>query len=326
MSQDLGTLEIATLEPKFPSPLLPPLEVPEARHNRYRSLMRSAKRGIAVRLFLAGIEFVAALAFGSASLFMDALATSLDIGTSLVLLVSFRLAARPPDENHPFGHGRYEPLAGLQLGLFLVVLGIGMFFYNSNELHQVSAATLPKWLWLVPFLATLLLEGCYQLLIRTAKKQNSPALAADAVHYRIDSISSIFATAALFSTIYAPGWSHFFDHLGAILIAIFMVIVGIIAARNNMHQLLDHIPSESYFAKVKQAALRTEGVRGTEKIRMQLFGPDAHVGIDIEVDPTLTVEVAHAISQSVRVEIQKEIPEVRDVIVHIEPYYPNDHL
>ena len=105
------------MEPKFPAPQLPPIEVPEARHNRYRNLMRSAKRGIWVRLFLASLEFVAAIAFGSASLFMDALATSLDIGTSLVMLFSFKLAARPPDENHPFGHGRYEPLAGLQLGL-----------------------------------------------------------------------------------------------------------------------------------------------------------------------------------------------------------------
>ena len=116
-----------------------------------------------------------------------------------------------------------------------------------------------------------------------------------------------------------------FDHVGAALIALFMVGVGINAARSNMHQILDRIPTDGYFEKVKESALRAAGVLGTEKIRVQLFGPDAYVGIDIEVDPQLSVQVAHGISQKVRYEIQKELPEVRDVMVHVEPFYPNDH-
>lgn len=310
----------------FPEPIQVPQEVPDAREQRYRSLVRSATRGILVRGFIATVELVAALAFSSASLFMDSLSTSLDMGSSLVLLLGFKLASKPPDRNHPFGHGRLEPLAGLQLGLFLVLLGGGMFFYNTTQInHHDPFAAIHPLLWIIPLISTLLLEGSYQLMTRTAHKQNSPALAADAIHYRIDSVTSIFATIALLLGGYSPQFSQLFDHLGAALIAIFMVIVGSNAARKNLNQLIDTIPGKSYFDRVRKAALRTPGVKGTEKLRIQLYGPDAHVDIDVEVDPQDTVEVAHRISQGVRVEIQKELPEVRDVHVHIEPYYPNDH-
>jgi divalent metal cation (Fe/Co/Zn/Cd) transporter len=89
--------------------------------------------------------------------------------------------------------------------------------------------------------------------------------------------------------------------------------------------MMDRIPNPRFFEKVKNAARSVDGVEETEKIRIQLYGPDAHVDIDIEVDPHLTVEVAHKISQQVRAEIQKKWTAVRDVTVHVEPYYPNDH-
>ena len=115
------------------------------------------------------------------------------------------------------------------------------------------------------------------------------------------------------------------DHIGAMTIASMMVVLGIYAAKNNLDQLMDRIPNRDFFERVRKASLTVIGVLDTEKIRIQLYGPDAHVDIDIEVDPLLPVHLAHEISQNVRVEIQKEWPSVRDVTVHIEPYYPGDH-
>lgn len=311
---------------RFPDPILPPDEVEELRKRRYRDLLNSSFKGIVVRSFIVVSELAAALIFGSASLFMDALSTGLDIVTSFALILSFKLASKPPDTNHPFGHGRFEPLAGFQLGVFLAFLGLGMFFYNTTlATHEHEGALFHPFLWILPFISILLLEICYRLLMRTAKKQDSPALAADAVHYRIDSITSCFAALALFIGSIAPGYSQILDHIGAALISIFMVITGFNAARLNLNQILDRIPTKDYFDRVRLAAKKAAGVLGTEKIRMQLFGPDAYVGIDIEVDPKASVEVAHEISQKVRFEIQRELPQVRDVIVHIEPFYPNDH-
>ncbi len=321
----LVILETVTLEPKYPDPVLPPKEVEESRKNRYKALLSSSFQGIGARTFIVLFELATSLLFGSAALFMDALSTSLDIATSLALVVSFKFAARPPDTNHPFGHGRFEPLAGFQLGVFLAILGGVMFFYNTSEVGSTQGPNIHPFLWIVPLISVFILEFCYRRMMSTAKAQNSPALAADAAHYRIDSITSIFAMIALVLGSFTPQLSQMFDHMGAALIALFMVVVGFNAARTNMHQILDRTPSNGYFEKVKQAALKAVGVLGTEKIRIQQYGPDAYVGIDIEVDPELSVKVAHEISQKVRYEIQKEMPEVRDVMVHVEPFYPNDH-
>lgn len=161
--------------------------------------------------------------------------------------------------------------------------------------------------------------------MKTAKKQNSPALAADAVHYRVDSLTSFFAALVLILGVYFPKWSLFFDQVGALLIASMMVFLGLNAARKNLYQLIDRVPSQEFFDRVKIAAARVAGVFDTEKILIQMYGPDAHVNVDVEVDPHLSVDEAHKISQNVRAEIQREWPAVRDVTVHIEPYYPGDH-
>lgn len=310
---------------RFPDPILLPKEVPEARRERIRKLIRSSSKGISIRLFIIFIEFLAVLFLGSSALFMDALATTIDIATSLFLMLSFKLAARPPDKNHPFGHGRLEPLAGLQLGLFLLVVGLGTGIYQISYAARPEERIVNPYLWIIPLIATLLLEGTYQYMMSNAKKQNSPALAADAWHYRIDSLNSLFATAALLLAAAIPAFSDMIDHLGAAVISIFMIVVGLSAAKNNLNQLLDRIPEKRFFEKVKEAAMGVAGVLGTEKIRIQMYGPDAHVDIDIEVEPKLTVDEAHKISQFTRAEIQKAWPAVQDVTVHVEPYYPDDH-
>lgn len=309
----------------FPGSLSPPESVFQARAERKRQMIRSVGWGVIIRLIIILCEFLGVIVFGSSALFMDALSSSIDVVCSLFLILFIKLAERPPDENHPFGHGRYEPLAGLQLGILLAVVGVGMLVQQAMQLTIFHTGELDRRAWIVPLCAVILLEICYFIVMRTAKRQHSPALAADALHYRIDSLTSLLATVALVLAAYFPYWSLVIDHIGALAIALLMIVIGIYAVRNNLNQLLDHVPESHFFNSVRKAAKRVSGVLDTEKIRIQLYGPDAHVDIDVEVDPKLTVEKAHGISQEVRVEIIKEWPAVRDVTVHIEPYYPNDH-
>jgi cation diffusion facilitator family transporter len=311
---------------KFPDPVELPDSVLRLRRERKKQVLRAAICGVVIRLFIVACEFAGVAVFGSAALLMDALSSLVDVISSSVLILFIKLAARPPDAEHPFGHGRYEPLAGLQLGLLLVVLGLGMTIQQTVQMTTApERAVMDSRAWLIPFAAVILLELSYRIMIRVAKKQHSPALAADAIHFRIDALTSLLAAISLICSAYAPVWSSAIDHIGAILIAIFMVIMGVLAMRNNARQLMDRVPPLRYFEKVRRAAKHVAGVLETEKIRIQLYGPDAHVDIDVEVEPTLTVDKAHRISQKVRVAIQKEWPAVRDVIVHIEPYYPHDH-
>jgi len=310
----------------FPQPVLVPEDVVEQRQERLRQLTSSCSRGIAIRSLIILAEFVGVYLYGSSALLVDAIASLFDVFSSVLLVVCLKLAARPPDSNHPFGHGRYEPLIGFQIGIFMIVVGIGMFFQQTLHLSsEVEKGVMGAYAWVIPLSAVILLELCYHVIMRVAKRQDSPALAADAIHYRIDSITTLCATITLILAAYFPQLSLKIDHMGAIIIAAMMVVIGLYASRQNMNQILDHIPDDQYFDRVRSAASRVEGVLGTEKTRIQLYGPDAHVDIDVEVDPFLSVEVAHEISQKVRVEIQKDWPSVQDVIVHIEPYYPNDH-
>jgi cation diffusion facilitator family transporter len=311
---------------QFPDPISLPDSVPKERRKRKQQILKAAKWGILIRLAIIAMELVGFYWFSSFSLLMDAIASSLDIVSSFVLIACIRLASKPPDEDHPFGHGRYEPLAGLQLGLLLILIGGGMIVQQSFQIADIPEDTFvdPR-AWIIPFAATVMLELCYRIISRVAKRQHSPALAADALHYRIDGLTSLFATGALIAAAIFPVASVLIDHIGAITIALLMIGLGINATRNNLNQLMDKAPDPNFFERVRNASLRVSGVRDTEKVRIQIYGPDAHVDIDVEVDPQLAVEKAHKISQEVRVEIQKEWPAVRDVTVHIEPYYPNDH-
>lgn len=310
----------------FPHPVTLPESVFDERKHRRKAILKAARRGIFIRASIIAFELIGVILFGSSALLMDALSSCLDIAASVLLVLGIRWADKPPDADHPFGHGRYEPLIGLQLGLMLALIGGGMLIQQSfHAALEPKGFAIDARAWIFPTIALILLEICYRSVMRTAKRENSPALAADAIHYRIDGITSLFAGLTLGLGAYYQEWSMLLDHVGAILIALLMIGMGIVAARSNFHQLMDRIPDQAFFDRVRQAALAVSGVRGTEKIRIQLYGPDAHVDIDIEVDPGLTVELAHEMSQQVRAEIQKAWPAVRDVTVHIEPFYPNDH-
>lgn len=311
---------------RFPDPILPDNKVLEERRKRKRHLLFAVRWGVTLRLLIVAAELAAFLIFGSFALLMDAIASSLDIISSIFLIFALFLATRPPDKEHPFGHGRYEPLAGMLLGVLLTVIGFGMLLQQLwLVVETVPREPLAPLLWVVPFGAVVLLEICYRIVCYAAKKEDSPALIADAVHYRIDALTSLFAAVALVLGAAFPEWSIFFDQAGACLIAVLMIALGAMAARKNVQQLMDRAPDDEYFKSVRRAALAVPGVYETEKVRIQLYGPDAHVDIDVEVAPNLSVEEAHRISQHVRVAIQKVWPKVRDVTVHIEPYYPGDH-
>lgn len=310
----------------YPAPVPLSEQVTQARLERTRRMIRAAASGVAVRVLIITAELLGFVFLNSSVLLLDALHSLTDVAASLLVILGIKLADRPPDRTHPFGHGRYEPLAGLQLALLITLVGGGLMV---QQLFAFSAAEdktpINRFTWLIPFVAVLLLELSYQVIMRTAKRENSAALAADAVHYRTDSFSSMIAVVTLGIAAWLPQWSVTIDHLGAIVLAGAMILMGLWAAKVNANQLLDRIPEESFFERVKATAHKVEGVLGVEKTRIQLAGPDAHVDIDIEVEPTMAVKDAHQISQLVRAAIQEDWPAVRDVVVHVEPYYEGDH-
>lgn len=310
----------------FPDPI--PLDdaVLSARKVRRHAITKVALIGFCVRLFIVFFELLGFFLFDSQVLLLDSLATLADCISSVVLVVSILFASRPPDKNHPFGHGRFEPIAGLQLGVFLFIAGLGMFvqqlvaFYSED----IRLALDPK-AFVFALVTVIFLECMFRHMKKIAEREKSEALYAEALHFRADTLNSLVALVVLLLGAVLPQMSWHADRVGAFFIALCMCVMGLVAAKKNINQLLDRIPESAFFEKVRNAALKVSGVQETEKIRIQHYGPDAHVDIDIEVDPALCVEEAHLISQKVRSSIQNAWPNVQDVVVHIEPFYPGDH-
>lgn len=310
----------------FPEPVQPRDGVRDARNVRTQRLTRVTLAGIAVRLVIVAAELAGFAVYGSATLLVDALASVADVTASLLLVAAIRLAARPPDDDHPFGHGRYEPLAGLQLAVFLTGVGIYLFLRQlwsaatgtaGGDLSLIAAA--------IPLVAAMLLEVVCRVIAGIGRRHRSSALLAEAAHFRIDAVTSFLASAGIAFAWAAPAYGQLIDHIGAMLLAAVVVWLGLRSAVENLHQLMDRVPESASFERVRDAAANVEGVLEVEKIRIQHAGPDAHVDIDIEVDPAIRVDEAHRIAQHVRARIQSSWPSVREVVVHVEPYYAGDH-
>lgn len=310
---------------RFPDPLTLPEDIVKTRYQRNREVSFAIWLGVFARIGIIVFEMLGFFLFSSSALFLDALSSLFDVLSSFILLVFIKLATRPPDSDHPFGHGRFEPLVGFQLGMIMSCVGFFLMVQQLLSLSVAKDSVHHHLAWTFPLVAMIILEGCYHFARRVGRKQKSSALLVETNHYRIDSISSCFALVALLFASHLPTWYSFIDRLGAIAIALFMIVLGVKSVIENVHELMDRVPDATFFERVRKAAIKVEGVLGTEKLLILRYGPDAHVNIDIEVAPDLSVEKAHLLTQKVRLEIQKEWPAVRDVMVHVEPYYPGDH-
>ncbi|MCA9054372.1 MAG: cation transporter [Planctomycetaceae bacterium] len=311
---------------EFPAPVENPDHVDAVRQARLSEMQRVAWSGTGVRIAVIAVEGIAVWWWEYAALMTDLVASVIDVASSIAIVFAIRSAARPPDENHPFGHGRIEPLAGLQMGVLLVVAGAALAIrYLFHLAHSEPAGAISPLGWGIPAAAAVALEIVARIVYRTAEREHSTALLAEASHYRIDALTSLIAAVGLGIAAAAPQYGHHVDLLSAVGLAAIMIVLGASAVRENVHQLLDHVPHDVRFEQVRAAALDVSGVLDVEKIRIQHAGPDAHVDIDIEVDPELSVAAAHVIAQHVRTAIQADWPFVREVVVHVEPYYPGDH-
>lgn len=319
----LTSYSAADVPEKFPDAVMPDRNIAAVRRARLLELTWVTVVGILARTLIILAELGGVWLSGSASLFVDAIASLFDMLSSLILLAAIRFAARPPDAEHPFGHGRAEPLAGFQLGIFLVVAGCWMavqnllIIFQNEDRPQLSHS----WIWIIPACGSLLLWLVTLRIHRASREARSTALRAEAIHFQVDMLTSLITTLTLLFAWFWSMQSWLVDHIGAGILAVLMVILGMQAAWENLHQLLDRAPQDEDFDLVRSSALKVPGVLDVEKLRIQHAGPDAHVNIDIEVQPEISVLESHRIAQHVRARIQTDWPFVRDVTVHVEPHY-----
>jgi cation diffusion facilitator family transporter len=279
---------------------------------------RIAATGMAISGALALLKISAGLAGHSTAVLADGLESTGDVFSSGFVLLGLTLAAKPADQNHPYGHGRLEILTGLLLGLLLTVGG-ALISFGSFE--RLGAPRQPVALFVVwPLVASLALKsGMAVYKFRYGRRSGSAAIAADAWHDATDSLSAITALAAVALNLLDPRRFGDADRYGGFLVGLIVISAGIRVARDTAMQLMDTMPDDEMMAGVRAAARTVAGVRGVEKCFARKTGLRYHVDLHLEVDPEMTVRQSHELAHEVRERILNTLDWVADVLVHVEP-------
>ena len=274
--------------------------------------------GLWLNLFLAAIKFTAGLYGRSQALVADAIHSLTDLTTDIAVIAGSHYWSRPPDENHPYGHRRLETLVTVFIGVVLVAAGIGIGWKAISALQEKHAAP-PGWIAVAAALASIVCkESIYRWTAVTGRRVKSPALAANAWHHRTDALSSIPVLIAVAGARAFPSWS-FLDHLGAVVVSIFILHASIKIIWPGLSELIDvGAPTETR-RRIQDIALKNEGVLQVHDIRTRYISTSIQVDLHIVVEGFITVRDGHDIADDVKARIIDTIPEVLDVIVHVDP-------
>jgi cation diffusion facilitator family transporter len=266
---------------------------------------------------LAAAKIVIGAHAGSHAVVSDGLEASGDVLSSAIVYAGLWLASKPPDSEHPYGHGRYETLAGLGVGALLLLAGAGIFWHSARSIEHDSS--LPAYT-LYPLLGAILIKVMLAgMKFRVARKIASTSLEADAWHDVTDLLSTLVALIAVTLTLMDPARFGFADRVGGMLIGVIILFLSVRVVRRAVGQLLDTMPDPGKMAEIRHAALGVRGALGIEKCFARRTGLKYHVDLHLEVDPEMTVRESHNIATRVRIAIKESLPWVADVLVHVEP-------
>jgi cation diffusion facilitator family transporter len=279
---------------------------------------RVAAAGMAISGGLAIVKLITGSIGGSTSVVADGFESAGDVFASAVVFLGLTLAAKPADENHPYGHGRVEILTGLLIGLLLTGAGAVISFHALTALNRVHAPPAPYVVW--PLIASAILKsGLSGLKFHYGRKLQSSALVADAHNDAVDILSAVTALIAVSLAIHDPARFLAADHWGGFAVGLIVIFTGVRVARETAYYLMDTMPDESRMAEIRATAMQVPGVRGVEKCFARKTGLRYHVDLHLEVDPNITVRESHYIGHKVQEQVRNSLEWVADVLVHVEP-------
>jgi cation diffusion facilitator family transporter len=273
---------------------------------------------MAVSGALAILKITAGLQGNSTAVFADGLESASDVFASGVVLLGLTLAAKPPDPEHPYGHGRIETLTGHLIGLGLTAAG-SLIAYGS--ILKVGQPRDPVAGWVVwPLVISLFAKLVLAVFkFRQGRRLNSNALVADAWNDAMDTFSAVVALAAVGLALYDPGRFMEADRYGGFVVGLIVIGVGVRVAHESAMQLMDTMPGPRMMEQIRAAAAEVPGARGVEKCFARKTGLRYHVDMHLEVDPDMTVRQSHEIAHLVQLRVMERLDWVAGVLVHVEP-------
>jgi cation diffusion facilitator family transporter len=286
--------------------------------NRLQRSLRATFMGLAVNAVLTGAKFAAGLVGHSHALVADAVESLADIVSSIIVWRGLVVAAEPPDEDHPYGHGKAEPLAAAIVSTMLLLAAGWIVLAALRSIAQPHPAPAPFTL-LVLGAVIAIKEGLFRFVRREAATVQSTVVRTDAWHHRSDAITSLAAAIGISVALIGGKGYEAADDVAAIVAAGVIAWNGWRLLRPALDELMDTAPSPEVVGQVRRIAEAAPGVALVEKCLVRKVGYDYFVDMHVEVDPDMTVRRSHEIAHDVKDMIRGQIPAVRDVLVHIEP-------
>ncbi len=275
--------------------------------------------GIIVNFILAIIKGTAGVLGHSYALIADAIESASDVFSSIIIWSGLKIAAKPADKNHPYGHGKAEPLAASIVAIILVGAAFVIAIQSVREIMNPHHAPAPYTL-LVLVLVVITKWLLFRYVITVGEDIKSIAVKTDAWHHRSDMLTSAAAFVGIsIALIGGVGYENA-DDWAAIFAAGVILYNAIRLLRPAIGELMDESPTDGFESEVREIALSVKGVKALDKCFIRKLGFDHYVDIHVVVDGKMTVEEGHRLSHQVKETIKSHIPSVANVLVHIEPF------
>ena len=272
---------------------------------------------ISGNIFLTTFNIVVGLFSGSTALVAEGFHTLSDVLTSVIAFIGFKIGMKPADEEHQYGHGRAEPIVGLIIVVFLVIVAYEIISGAYAKIVLGEVVTTPGLIAAV--MAAIGIGINYTMstyLTQSGEKINSPALIADGKHQRVDIFSCI---TVLIGVVGSQFGIPILDTIVSVFIAIIIINTAFRLARDNINTLMGKIPSKEVIEDIKKAALISECVKGVHDVKINNMGPYSSVELHIELNKELKLEKSHKIAHEVERNIINNVESVRMVSVHTCP-------
>ena len=283
---------------------------------------RLALIGVGVNFVLAVIKIAAGLLGHCYVLIADGIESTLDIFSSLVIWFGLKVAAEPPDEEHPYGHGKAEPVAASVVALTVMAAAIGLAIQSVREIvtphHAPASFTL-----IVLLLVVAVKETLFRKVVDAGENLGSTAVKTEAWHHRADVMTSIAAFIGIsIALIGGPGWEQA-DDWAALFACGLIGWNGWKLLRPSFREIMDSAPPKELERSVRDTASGVPGVEDVEKCRVRKMGLEFYVDIHIGVHGEITVREGHDIAHRVKNAVRTANPAIADVLVHVEPFDRN---
>ncbi len=277
--------------------------------------------GLICNLILTIFKLLAGILGLSYAMIADAIHSASDTVATGTAYFGIRVGEKPADEDHPYGHANAETIAALVVAL--IILGTGIFMGGSaiNLIIQHNFESPANIALIAAITSIIVKEIMFRYTIKVGERNNSPAVIASAWDHRSDAYTSV---AAMVGIIGAKVAFVYMDPIAGIFIAALIIWMSVKLLRSNIGIIMYERPDPAFLDMVKNTACVIEGVKGIDGIRVHRCGPSFNVDLKIAVDEYLSVGDGHQVAGRVRAELLLRIEHVRDVMVHVNPYYDND--